>query len=244
MHWIYLSPHLDDAALSLGGLLWEQTAAGESASIWTICAGDIPPGHLSPFAVSLHERWGVGRDAIAARRAEDAVSCSYLGSSYRHFSIPDCIYRRSEQTGDHLYASESALFGALHPDEQDRVGRLSQTLKAALTPGVNLVCPLSLGDHVDHQLTRAAAERLNIRLQYYADYPYVVEIPDCIPENLEPIVYQISAEGLRAWQDSIAAHRSQISTFWKDTAEMQAAIFDYTHQTGGIILWQRLERMF
>jgi len=240
MQWIYLSPHLDDVALSLGGLLWEQAAAGESASIWTICAGDAPPDPLSPFAESLHERWGTGGDAIVARRAEDIESCTILGASYRHLSAPDCIYRRSEQTGEYLYTSESSLTGPLHPDEESLVRRLSQTLKAALTPEVSLVCPLGLGNHVDHQLARAAAERLNIPLWYYADYPYIRDIPDWEPENLKPIQHQISDEGVTAWQDSVAAHRSQISTFWKNIPEMRAEILDYARQMKGIILWRNI----
>jgi hypothetical protein len=35
MRWIYLSPHLDDAALSAGGLIYEQTQAGIQVEIWT-----------------------------------------------------------------------------------------------------------------------------------------------------------------------------------------------------------------
>jgi hypothetical protein len=68
---IYLSPHLDDVTLSCGGLVWEQVQAGEQVEIWTICAGDPPPGALSPYAEELHHRWGYGIEAIAERRIED-----------------------------------------------------------------------------------------------------------------------------------------------------------------------------
>jgi len=66
--WIYLSPHLDDAALSCGGLLWEQSQAGDEVAVWSICAGDPPPGRLSPFARSLQARWGTGSRSAAERR--------------------------------------------------------------------------------------------------------------------------------------------------------------------------------
>jgi len=244
MQWIYLSPHLDDVALSLGGLLWEQAAAGESAYVWTICAGDPPPGPLSPFAESLHGRWGAGREAIARRRAEDIESCAILGAAYRHFPIPDCIYRRSEQSGEYLYASEDSLNGPLHPDEQSLVWVLRKILKAALTPGVRLVCPIGLGDHVGHRLTRTAADGLDIPLWYYADYPYVRRISNWEPKNLEPTVYPISAEGIAAWQDSVAAHRSQISTFWESISVMKTEISEYVQQMKGAILWRVSERMF
>jgi len=40
MRWIYISPHFDDAVLSCGGLIWEQTHKGITVEIWTVCAGD------------------------------------------------------------------------------------------------------------------------------------------------------------------------------------------------------------
>jgi len=239
MKWIYLSPHLDDVALSLGGLLWEQSAKDISICIWTICAGDAPPGPLSPFAKSLHERWETGREAIVARRAEDVEACAILGASYRHFTIPDCIYRKNEQTGEYPYKSENSLTSPLHPDEQPLVRALSQSLEASLTPEIQLVCPLALGNHVDHQLTRAAAEQLKIPLWYYADYPYVQAIPDWELKNMKPTVYPISVEGVTAWGDSVAAYRSQISTFWKNIPEMQVEICDYSRQMKGAILWRK-----
>ena len=70
MAWIYLSPHFDDAVLSCGGLIWEQVRRGERVEIWTVCAGAIPPGPLSPFAAELHARWGTGMASVEARRAE------------------------------------------------------------------------------------------------------------------------------------------------------------------------------
>lgn len=79
MKTIYLSPHLDDAALSCGGLVWMQAQAGERVEIWTMCAGDPPEGRLSDYAQAHHERWGLGREAVAARREEDARSCNILG---------------------------------------------------------------------------------------------------------------------------------------------------------------------
>ncbi|MBN2499463.1 MAG: PIG-L family deacetylase, partial [Anaerolineales bacterium] len=54
---IYLSPHLDDVALSCGGLVWEQAQAGMAVEVWSVCAGDPPPGELSEYARSLHARW-------------------------------------------------------------------------------------------------------------------------------------------------------------------------------------------
>jgi LmbE family N-acetylglucosaminyl deacetylase len=266
MDWIYLSPHLDDAAFSCGGLIWEQAqasaaaqsgvaaqasvaaragiAAGEKVAIWTICAGD-PPGRLSSLAETLHARWGIpsnsGGEAIARRREEDLRACRLLGATPRHFPIPDCIYRSQE--GVWLYDSEEDIFGALHPAEAVLVQDLSTTLAQMVPPGANLVSPLTVGGHADHRLVRQAAELLDRDLWYYADYPYVVRGASSPREpnpNLVSVPFSISEEGLQAWEQGIAAYASQVGSFWEDTAAMRAGLHAYLeHQGGGIRLWRR-----
>jgi LmbE family N-acetylglucosaminyl deacetylase len=242
MNWIYLSPHLDDAVLSCGALIREQTNAGEQVSIWTLCAGEPPPGPLSPFAQSLHQRWQVGREAIAERRKEDIRACKLLGSEYRHFQIPDCIYRKDPQNGEYLYTSETALFGPLQPAEADLLSSVYETLAQSLPPQCELVCPLTLGGHVDHRLTRQAAERLNRTMHYYADFPYVLDHQAVLEElqrqAWESKLFPISTSGQRAWEQAVAAYQSQISTFWSDIPEMQAALRAYAHRETGVRLWK------
>jgi LmbE family N-acetylglucosaminyl deacetylase len=250
MNWIYISPHLDDVALSAGGLLWDQSQSGERVSVWTLCAGDPPPGPLSDFARTLHARWDVGRNATSQRRQEDAVSCSLMGAAYRHFEVPDCIYRRSLETGAHLYASEEALRTPLHPAESPLVRDLQRTLGAELPLKANLVCPLALGGHVDHRLARAVMEGLDRSLWYYADYPYVLEIQGesvssmvsaVTPPGWRPRIFPLTPEGVTAWEEAIAAHASQISTFWPDLGAMRQAIREYHQKMRGVPLWQPKE---
>ena len=245
MEWIYISPHLDDVALSLGGLVWEQSKNGFEVSIWTICAGDPPDRELSPFAHSLHNRWDIGDEAIEGRRREDINSCQVLGADYYHFQIPDCIYRLSPKTGEHLYDSENDLWTQVHPDEKPLIEYISEIIATKIGREVNIVCPLTLGNHVDHLLARQAIETTitnepkNHRweLYYYADFPYVLEykIPLKIP-GYNQTIKTISMEGLNAWQASILEHQSQISTFWSDPSEMRTVIQKYYDQMGGIWL--------
>lgn len=264
MQWIYLSPHFDDAALSCGGLIWEQARAGLPVSIWTICAGEPLENVRSPFIAALHARWGVEAGAVAHRREEDLRSCRILGASYRHFPILDCIYRGSSEP---IYASEESLFGGLHPSEEDLIDSLSAALAQAVADSaavrspaaldqsaghsgsaasteIAIVCPLTLGGHVDHQLTRAAAERLGRPLWYYADYPYILkeaeELGSLQQSGWEAVQFTISNEGLRAWEAAVAAHASQISTFWAGLDEMRAELRTYSHAQTGLRLWRKV----
>jgi len=250
--WIYLSPHLDDVALSCGGLLCEQAHASLQVEIWTICAGEPPQGTISAFAALLEERWGSGSASVEQRRQEDRLSCSYLGAAARHFPIPDCIYRRGAESGAFLYPSEESLFGLLHQEEADLVARLKDVLAEAVWNNaageVKLVCPLALGGHVDHRLVCAAVEQLEQgwpggNAWYYADYPYVLTDSTwkarLLEDGWDSQVFPISASGLDAWQRSVAAHASQISTFWSDLPEMERSIRAYCEANGGVRLWRK-----
>jgi len=241
MEWIYLSPHFDDAALSCGGIIWEQVQAGEGVQIWTICAGE-PGQELSGFAREKHRSWESGTNTVPLRRAEDVESCGILGAGTRYFSIPDCIYRRNPQEGDFLYASEDSLWGGLHPMEENLPGDLSTILAEEVPVETRLVVPLALGNHVDHQLTRAAAEGLGRMLWYYEDYPYVLgcegQLAEMRRQGWMSVQLSVSEQGLQAWQRSVAAHASQLSTFWVDIPQMEVALREFRGRMGGAFLWR------
>ncbi|MCU0485242.1 MAG: PIG-L family deacetylase [Anaerolineales bacterium] len=236
--WIYLSPHFDDVALSCGGLVWEQVKQGDAVSVWTICGGSPLPGQAySAFAQQLHTRWESGPEAVVVRRAEDTASCHVMGAAWRHFQWLDCIYRTGA-AGQPLYASEQALWGGIHPEERPLIEQLAQTFCQEIPSEAQIVCPLALGDHVDHQLVRAAAEQTGRPLRYYPDYPYVVRpephkrLQELRAEGWQMQHYPVTSPGLSAWQDAVSAHRSQISTFWNSPLVMKQAMEAYWQAQG------------
>ncbi len=118
---------------------------------------------LSDFARSLHERWQLGDDAPARRRDEDRAACDRLGCYLIHLPFADAVYRDRPETRQPLYDSEEAIFGEV------REGTIIDRVAEAVRPRVRqvsdarLVVPLTAGKHVDHVITRLAAERLNDR---------------------------------------------------------------------------------
>ncbi len=241
MEWIYLSPHFDDIALSCGGLVWEQVEQGDKVSVWTICAGEAPSGPISQYAKDLHKRWKTDRDAVTRRRIENDLSNKRMGVSSRNFSIPDAIYRRSPVDETYLYTSDQELFSEIRLDEIRLIEALRDELYQALPQFCELVSPLTLGGHVDHCLVRNAAEKLDRRLWYYADFPYSINPEKDFAESdrdMNCMLFPVSEVGLRVWQESVAAHSSQISTFWSDTDQMREAIHAYWEPIQGIRLWR------
>jgi LmbE family N-acetylglucosaminyl deacetylase len=255
MHWIYLSPHLDDAVYSCGGLIWQQTRAGDRVEVWTLCAGDPPDDRYSPFAQELHARWETPQDSVARRRDEDRRACLAVGAAPRYFPVPDCIYRRpgldywnlpqaappaAEQIS--LYPDREALFGPLHPLEAGLPEQAAQRLAGLVPAGARLVSPLTLGGHADHRLTRQVAESLSAAPWYYADYPYAhdhLEQADALaPPGWCKIAWPLEAAALEAWMAGMSAHATQVSTFWSGLDDLREHLQDYVLRLGGGALWQ------
>ncbi|MGC1377078.1 MAG: PIG-L family deacetylase [Anaerolineales bacterium] len=240
MRWIYLSPHFDDAVLSCGGLIWEQTHSGIAVEIWTVCAGNPPPGPPSDFALNMHKIWktGTAQETVELRRIEDRNAGRRVGAIVQHLTIPDGIYRRSP-TGTLFYPED--VFTEPNPRDVHLAEKVSQQFLERLTQYDTLVCPLAVGGHVDHRITRAAAEMLKRPLWYYADIPYRLKYPESLPPMVMDMTskrFFISAKGLNAWQDSIAAHASQISSLFTDEQDMRQQIREYAQTNGGLPLWE------
>ncbi|MCJ7715175.1 MAG: PIG-L family deacetylase [Anaerolineales bacterium] len=247
MKWIYLSPHLDDVIYSCGGLIWEQTRSRLGVEIWTICAADFPPRPFSSFAETLHGNWGLGEDAVKIRKQEDRKASQIVGAGSHYLKYLDCIYRKSD-SGKYFYQSEGDLFGGLDPGEADLISTLVDDLKDQLSADVQVVAPLGIGNHVDHELVRKAASRLGIPLFYYADYPYAresggKEILNIMKDSTdwEAEIYPISEEGIQGWQKAALAYQSQVSTFWEDEAALKEEIKAFSSTMGGVRLWNTSE---
>ena len=244
MTWIYLSPHFDDAAYSCGGLIWSQSREGEAPEVWTVFSGR--PGYqpLTPFAQSLHARWQLPwQAAVEAREREDQEALRCLEVPGRGLGIPECVYRYLPD-GMPVVQQEADLWQAIPPGEIRLAETLAETLSSQAPPGANLVSPLSLGNHVDHRIVRAAAEKCleqgrGVSLWFYADYPYAMRgYPPQAEEEMEEVTFPISEPALAAWQQAAAAYASQFSSFWQTDEQMRAELKEFRDKMGGITLYR------
>ncbi|MCQ3936055.1 MAG: hypothetical protein DPW18_03290 [Chloroflexi bacterium] len=238
MRWIYLSPHLDDAALSAGGWIHDQTRAGNPVEIWTVMCGCPPAADLSPFAQVLHLSWGIAsaEEVVRSRRLEEERAAKILGAQTQCLDFLDCIYRRNER-GEWLY---SGIFVDPHPDEADLPARIAQTVSARLKPDDELVCQLGVGRHVDHLLVRRAAELLGRPLHYVADIPYLFNAPEHLPPHtagMKEKIQMVSEAGLRSWVEAVAQYESQLSSLFPSLEQMREQIRQYYSENNGIRFW-------
>jgi LmbE family N-acetylglucosaminyl deacetylase len=250
MH-LFVSPHLDDAVLSCGGLIHQLHQQGKIATILTVMAGDPPdPLPETPLVRELHARWEIGENPVAVRREEDRAAAQILGAQATFLSIPDCIYRTAD--GVALYPNDDEdIFGPIHTDDPAR-SALAATGSACIDQNTVLYAPLGIGHHVDHRLVRdwilnRSAGRTGAKL-FYEDYPYCEdpsatrEALDHFPIALESEVIPLTPEDFTAKCAAIAAYQSQISSFWGSLDEMRDRIRQHLLQTGNGRLAERYWR--
>lgn len=242
MRWIYLSPHLDDAVLSAGGLIHDQAQAGIPVEIWTFMCGYAPEEAVSPFAELLHYQWGFSsaEETTRLRREEDENAAAVVGARVRHFDFLDCIYRRGAN-GQWLY---SDVFTPPHPEDAALPSQIAAAISSHLQPEDVLVCQLSIGSHVDHVLVRQGAELLERSLRYDIDVPYIFYKPEELsPKSagMAESIVPITEAGLRSWKEAAVAYKSQIPGLGEvfntpEKAQESLDSFWATHQ--GIRLFQ------
>lgn len=239
MRTIYLSPHLDDAVLSAGGLLSEWAAGGLRIEIWTLMAGFPGGQELSDFGRRMHAEWGTTTpdETVRLRRAEDRRAAAAIGAISRHFDFVDCLYRRDDR-GTPLY--EEALRMPIHPFDVPVPGQIRQVLAGELREDDRVLCQLGIGEHVDHLLVRTAAEMLDRQLTYVADVPYVLNHPEEVADRTTTLrghIAPISESALEVWQHAIGEYRSQLTTLFLSLADMRARLQAYWAESRGIRLW-------
>lgn len=252
---IYLSPHLDDVVLSCGGQIYQQTQAGQKILIATVTAGDPPISAISEYAQSLHDRWELIADAVQARRDEDERAAALIGADVLHWDIPDCIYRFHAESGESFYTSDDEIFGDIHPEEGVLLEKIERLIDA-LPAHDALYLPLGVGNHVDHRLTRTAAEQWLAKnkdagmgtpnwVWYYEEYPYAAEegATETILAETDAAWtlrrISLTANALSARIRAIAQFQSQLSTFFEDGDDLSAQVRRFVTNVGGERLWQR-----
>lgn len=237
---VYLSPHADDVALSSGGRIFLDGRAGKSSLIVTVATAD-PPAELSRLAQRLHRRCALDSDAMRTRRREDRLAAHLLGADLHHLGLLDAVYRRDPADGQVLYPTLRSLFRRLHPADQPILAKL-RCLLAELPAHGELVLPLAVGGHVDHRLTRRAAEALASKSLYFEDFPYVTQ-RRALRRALRPRrrwscrVVGLTPEALDAKCRAAEAYASQIDMLFGSAARMRQRIAGWVEKTGGERLW-------
>ncbi len=247
---LYLSPHLDDAVLSAGGLIARQAAAGMRVVVATMVTADPPAAQRpSPLAARYRAAWGNPATPFADRCLEDAHAMEALAAEWRHLGLQDCTYRQSP-SGEDLYVTMEALFSAT-PDPRDTAFRAAvadatEALVDALDPFAVYTCS-TIGRHVDHVCVLRAVlpvlYRRGLPVRLWEDMPYATGIYP--PENPDTAAAALARIGVKTAQPLLEpvdiaaklrasrAYVSQIDDLFGSPEDMDRVVTAHALALGG-----------
>lgn len=242
---LYLSPHLDDAALSCGGAIARRAGRGERVLVLTVFAGDEPAEPPSPFAANLARWWSLAPGTVMrARRAEDRAACEVLGADVEHWTELEAPYRR-DVDGRLPYTTLGSLFRTVDPADESRIAALGARF-AALPAAREVIVPLGVGGHVDHQIVRRAATACwGADLAHYEEFPYAAWKRLAVWRATRPRrVWRAEVQALTAAEvatrcRAIARYRSQVGPMFGGEERMERRVRRYVQRVGGERLWRR-----
>jgi LmbE family N-acetylglucosaminyl deacetylase len=213
---LLISPHLDDAVLSMGATIAALTEAGTRVIIGTVFAGK-PKSPFSPVAEAFHADCGFDCDGMEVRREEDMAALAVVGAEGVHLDFLDAIYRR--MADDWLCRHPHAMFDSAPPAEPALQGVVAEAigqLTYTLAPQQIWTCA-AIGGHVDHRLTRAAvtaaARVVGLMPAYWEDLPYGFDHQPVCHGTLPPPA-PVRVEHLHTKLAAISCYNSQLRMLW------------------------------
>ena len=163
---VILSPHLDDAVLSLGSHIAKWKNEGKKIRIITVFTKFINNKNIPDYSKDYIKRSGF--DSVKkfemARNKEDSVVMKGLGVVYEHWDFIDAGFRGVYKT------KETLLSGNINKKDKNMLNNIEKKvseLKADL-----LMVPFGVGGHVDHVILKEAVSKISCK-NYYLEEPYL-----------------------------------------------------------------------
>lgn len=185
---VVLSPHLDDAVLSV----WHVVSAPGDVQVVTVFAGIPEPG----FVTDLDRAHGAEDSAAWAerRRLEDRSALAVAGRDPVHLDLPDVQYAAFDDPAIRAKIASKPDRYLSYVRGQAGLGNDPDQLAAKLLAQIPLspvvYCPAGIGGHPDHRDLARAMVRLataDREVWLYADSPSYTQagLPSWLPGGAE-----------------------------------------------------------
>ena len=221
-----LSPHLDDAAFSCGGLLARLAQGGWRVVMATLFTGSVADPKGFALACQLDKGLSAEIDYMALRRDEDVRAAAALGIT-QPVHLP---FREAPHRG---YGSAPELFSETRLDDgiaADLAAAFAELI-ATEKPDL-LLAPQAIGGHVDHVQTVRALRSFDPRLPilWWRDFPYTVreaaprEPLAALFAELPEAAVTLDPDAQARKRAACAAYASQIGFQFGGTAGLDARL--------------------
>jgi LmbE family N-acetylglucosaminyl deacetylase len=177
----FISPHLDDAIFSAGGLIsfLSPKTTVKVINVFTLASPQSPTLSARTFLrqCGFSDATGLYRQ----RRNEDEIALSHLRIIPLNLGFTEAMWRF---TGN-IFGKIIPELGAVYPTYRWHVisGRISHKdfrlmdqllnyLKKIIPVSATVFCPIGNGNHVDHLIVREVCTQLPNQVIYWSDFPY------------------------------------------------------------------------
>ena len=202
MNSLIISPHLDDAVLSLGAVIAKLGRSGGNVTIATVLAG-CDDSLISPL---------IGSGSIVTlRRIEDEEACALLGAHCVHLDILDAAFRTYGSEKNFCYDTWPLLFAGKNFNDGTVSTMIDDEFRALEKMRFSEVyIPLGIG-HIDHRIVSESARRHfhGIKQYSYAEYPYFEKVKsrsvfdDFKVADVSPLDIRLKARAILKYESQI-----------------------------------------
>ncbi|MBM2817805.1 MAG: hypothetical protein HW401_395 [Parcubacteria group bacterium] len=187
---VFISPHLDDAMFSAGGLISELSEKTDVTivTIFTNCESSRPTLSMKKF-LNINGYPNNQEDLFSVRRKEDIRACQSARIKFIHLGFTDALWRKKIKPGlisrilgsifpefIHLYPFYrfNIISGAPAKGDSITIGNVKESLLNLADKIGNAVifCPIGVGNHVDHIIARNICTEIFANPIFWIDFPY------------------------------------------------------------------------
>lgn len=223
---IFVSPHLDDAMLSAGGLIQYLSKKTKIVIVNVFTESSDERQTLSAWKFVKDMGYKKPSVLFKERRKEDKQAFFGMGIEPINLGFPDALWRKKKGLVAQMFGKVLPEFEHMYPTYRfhmttGKVANADKVTKEAVTKKLQKIvnlendplmfAPLGVGGHVDHCLVRdVCTEAFPNRVIYWSDFPYNArENNEGVPPNgcvrLEfPVKYSVKKSLIRAYKTQVS----------------------------------------
>lgn len=171
--YIFISPHLDDAILSCGNLIYDLKNNNKKIIIVTIFtkASKVVSQQAKEFL--NQSRYENANKLFEDRKIDDLKVCKFLGVRAVHMGFIDAAWRHYNRKL--IYRSNERQYsGRISYKDKDLIKELTRKLNRMIDNNnkILLLSPLGIGNHIDHLIVNNIVNKIKIDKIFWEDFPY------------------------------------------------------------------------